>query len=91
MSWRVFKYPLRVTDVQTVPLPVAARPLSVQIQRTTDDLTLWALVSDAAPVVPREVYVVGTGRPADHVVGCDFLGTLQDGPLVWHVFITPER
>ena len=45
MSRVIWKYPLEVTDEQTLMLPRSARALSVAAQN--DTLTLWALVRTA--------------------------------------------
>lgn len=33
MSLRIFKYPIQVTDVVTLFVPVGAKPLCVQVRR----------------------------------------------------------
>jgi hypothetical protein len=82
----IYKYPLAIRDEQDVIAPVGARWLSVDEQ--FGQLCAWALVDPEAPVRPHRFYVVGTGNPADHVLGKAHLGTvlqLGDG-FVWHVF-----
>lgn len=64
MNLRIYKYPLVVTDVQTVLLPIGARVLSVQDQGSWDGaLALWAVVDAHQQSVERKVYIVGTGNP----------------------------
>ena len=85
---KVFKYPLEVrSNVLTVPF--GAQILSVGQQN--GQLCLWALVEPEAREVQIEITVVGTGwdikgRLSDFVDG--FLGTVQVGAFVWHVFDT---
>jgi hypothetical protein len=83
---RIYKWPLQVTDRQTVPLPRGAVILTVQAQR--DELVLWAAVDSTAPTDAAIVNIVGTGNPMPSVVG-DYVATVQQhgGALVWHVFI----
>lgn len=81
----IYKYPIHITDAQSIVLPVGAQILCVQVQRGHP--WVWALVDDKAPVKPREIRVYGTGHmlPAstdDH----RYIGTVQLGDLVFHVF-----
>lgn len=46
----IFKYPLEITDVQTINLPYGFVPLTVQMQGK--QLTLWAEVDSDARQVP---------------------------------------
>lgn len=82
----IWKYPLDVTDQQTVGMPAAAQVLSVADQAGA--LTVWALVDTEAAIEPRRFWIVGTGRPMP-VSGATFLGSVQQGPFVWHVFVEP--
>ncbi len=71
----------------TVPMRRGARVLCVQIQNDTP--FLWALVDPDADVQMRRFEIVGTG----HLLPDDFdpdryVGTVQVGPLVWHIFET---
>lgn len=61
-----------------------AKILSVQIQG--DRITLWAVVDTLADEVPREINIRGTGHALRGVKPDSFIGTVQDGPYVWHVF-----
>jgi hypothetical protein len=83
----IWKFPLRVTDVQTVRMPVGAVLLTVQIQHAMP--TIWALVEDANPDEDVTVRIYGTG----HTVMANleyhrYLGTVQHLGLVWHVFVS---
>lgn len=85
----IWKFPLEVTDVQTVVMPAGAVVLCVQMQR--DWPCLWAKVPDPGAVFVdrRQFRIVGTGHHfADDEVGA-YIGTYQrpiDGGLVFHVF-----
>jgi hypothetical protein len=79
----IFKYPLSVTDTQTIRMPEGAEILTVQMQK--DSMCLWALVEDTSPVEPRIILIFGTGH---EVTGIDnvYIGTVQMDSLVFHVF-----
>jgi hypothetical protein len=78
----IYKYPIEITDEQLVTAPAGWQPLSVQMQRNTP--CIWALVDPEAPPVQQKVFVNGTGHPVER--DAPFLGTIQVGPLVFHVF-----
>lgn len=89
----IWKFPLEITDQQTIEMPRAARILNVQAQGNI--LTLWALVSPDAEKVRRQISVYGTGDEIDAFVAefATYVGTAQthSGALVWHVFDWGER
>jgi hypothetical protein len=86
----IHKYPLQITALQNLRLPVEARLLSAQFQGPT--LMLWVLL-DTDPsleLVFRTIRIIGTGNPIDDV-NTDhlaFIATAQDTyfNLVWHIF-----
>lgn len=82
---RVYKYPLLLTDNQTLHIPNGGQILCVQMQG--GDLCLWALVNPNYPLVPREIRVAGTGHPIQQDIVA-YIGTVQlpGGVLVYHVF-----
>lgn len=81
---RIWKYPLVLTDEQTVMAPQNARWLSVREQAGV--LTAWALVDEEAGLAPTRFLMVGTGNPGPDPTGTMFLGTVQMLPFTWHVF-----
>lgn len=82
---RVWKFPLKITDIQNVMMPEGARVLTVQMQH--GELCMWALVNPDAPKQRREIEVIGTGNPMPDAVR-RYIGTAQQlgGQLIWHVF-----
>ena len=85
MTRTILKYPLQVTDRQTVALPRGAKVLSVQDQRGI--LCLWALVATDAEIVNVDIRIHGTGHELpDDASAYAHLGTVQQGQYVWHVF-----
>lgn len=85
----VYRYPLLVTDVQTITGPGLSRVIAVDNRR--GELEAWAEVDDAQPVDSRRVYVVGTGNPRMHDSDADYIGHVIDGPFVWHVYAEARR
>ena len=81
-----FLIPYRLTEIiPAITMPRAARPLSVGMQG--QDLYVWALVDPEAPIAEHMFAVRGTGHPiTPEVEQGDFVGTVFDGPDVWHVF-----
>lgn len=86
---RIWKYPLEVTDLQTVEMPHGAKILTVQMQGTT--CCLWALVEDEMPRhlnQSRRIAIYGTGNPVPRNLRQDYIATFQmeGGALVFHAF-----
>lgn len=86
MSRNIFKYILKETDCQRVSMPRGAKLLSVDVQRGS--LCLWAIVAPDEPHKERIIFIYGTGHPFPDEDDCPqmFLGTVQQGQLVWHIF-----
>lgn len=88
----IWKYPLEIMDTQFLELPVGAEILSVQVQN--GQLVCWAIFDKlTARIEQRIVYIFGTGNPIrdNDVKGKLFLGTVQMGLFVWHVFVSRNR
>jgi hypothetical protein len=85
----IYKYSLRITDVQSVKAPRGTRWLSAQMQNGR--LCVWATVDPNQPDESHLIRIIGTGNPfpAAAQSGMVFVGTVQDAPFVWHVF-APE-
>ena len=54
----------------------------------TETVCLWAMSNtDESRKVRRMIRVYGTGRPIEEdPADLDYIGTVQTGPFVWHVF-----
>ena len=80
----IWKFPVEITDYQTIEMPANAQILAVQMQGSTPQL--WAIVHPEAQVEKRYFRVYGTGHRVDQVG--NFIGTFQmhGGSLVWHMF-----
>jgi hypothetical protein len=82
----IWKYPLGITDIQTVSMPKGAEILTVQIQ--LGGVCLWAMVDPEAPKEDRIIITYGTGHPIDSPHLLRYIGTYQipERVLVFHVF-----
>lgn len=85
----IWKYPLKITDQQTIRVPAGWKFLSAQMQSTAayvpDSLTVWFSVDQSNDVEDITLHVVGTGNPYDDD-GLIHLATVQDRQWVWHLF-----
>ncbi len=80
----IFKYPIAITDTQTVLLPFSAKILAVAFQG--EKLCLWALVEPInTDQEARTIDIFGTGHPIDNKIR-DYLGTVHTEGFVWHIF-----
>lgn len=83
----IYKYSLRsVSYKQQVSLPDNSKVLHVGVQN--DQIMLWALLqnTDNLNLVAKNFYVVATGGPVPETP-TDYIGTVQIGVYVWHVFM----
>lgn len=82
----IYKYPIEVTDDQTIWMPRGAQVLSVQCQSGRP--CAWALVDIEQPKEARRFTLVGTGHPCEVLDDAKYVGTFQmhDGALVFHLF-----
>lgn len=81
----IYKYPVHVTDCQWLTLPYDAVILTVQKQ--ADDFYIWAEVNDGHGTKDVPIYTYGTGHEIPAGRKQTYIGTVQDGPLVWHFYL----
>lgn len=82
---RIFKYLLKLQELNTLPMPENARILSFQMQG--DVPTLWAYVDPLARRTSRSFRIVGTGNEVPPECNFEsYIGTVQDRGYVWHLF-----
>jgi hypothetical protein len=88
MSQTIWKFPFKIGDVVMLRMPKGATLLHVgQSNETMSDLCVWARVTPAAPLVVRRLRVYGTGHDLAPSSGHDrYVGTVELGVFVWHVF-----
>jgi len=89
MNNTIWKFPLEVTDHQSVVMPQGAHALSVGLD-PQGQLCLWALVDPELDLLPLEVVIVGTGHRSYLIEHLRFLGSVVQGSFVWHVFVETE-
>jgi len=102
---KILKYELNNLDtgeLREVTLPQGARVLTVGAQtkvtyglhtkskKTT--VCLWAMSNtEESKTVRRMFRIYGTGKPINEdPLDLDYIGTVQTGPFVWHVFERKE-
>lgn len=81
---KIFKYPLEVTDHQSVQMVCGADILSVGVD-SHGRLCAWAMVNPGQTKHARDIWIIGTGNPMPEVP-LRFLGSVTMAPFVWHIF-----
>jgi len=81
----IWKFRLNLMEEQILLLPFGAEVLTVQMQGGV--IVLWAVVSPAAAKVQWRFFIIGTGN--DFIRLGTYIGTVQQPPYVWHVFMAP--
>ena len=89
----IHKYEIDLTlhvngECYIVRMPSGAKILHVDSQKPRH-IHLWALVSTEAKTEDRPILVVGTGGSMSNIrsdIKLKHLGTVEDGPFIWHVF-----
>jgi hypothetical protein len=84
----IYKYPIEITDEQTVSMPIGAQILSAQMQGT--QLCIWALVEVGNVNCNRRVRIFGTGNTVKLDGNWKFVDSVQERIFVWHVFVESE-
>lgn len=87
--WKYNVEPAAFTQLLTVPKNAEILSCGTDAEGTP---SLWFLVDTNAPERLMEYYVVGTGWDLDFMKnrGLMFIGTIKDGPYMWHVFVGDE-
>ncbi len=84
---RIWKFALNAMANTPIAMPRHAEIIACAKQGS--DICIWARIHPATQIENRMFYVVGTGlgeiRPED-----PHIGTVFDGPHVWHVFERKE-
>lgn len=81
----IWKFPLKVTDVQTMRIPLPATVLAVQVQG--DSVCLWAEVDPGSDKALVTILIAGTGNPLPEGK-TRYISTFQlsGGALVFHAY-----
>lgn len=81
----IWKFPIELTDEQRIEIPAGSKILSAQVQN--GQICIWAIVDDSEVETEyRPVAIVGTGNKL-WCFDWEFVGTVQQGDFVWHIFI----
>ena len=83
----VYKYAIPVEDSFSLPMPIGARVLCVQVQR--GEPCIWAMINTGADLVRRQFALRGTGHNCDGLGSSrTYVGTFQlgEGSFVGHLF-----
>lgn len=67
-----------------IPMPANAEVCTFQFQHGVP--TIWAIVDTDDVVELRRFHIFGTGHELPDEDRCAYVGTYQDGPMVWHLF-----
>lgn len=80
----IYKYRINTSE-SSVDLPEGAEILSVGEQ--DNRVYLWARVDTDKPLVPRRIYVIGTGFSLDLGTEPRYVGTVHmPTGFVWHIY-----
>lgn len=88
MRKTIWKFPISHHPLPTL-IPEGGEILSAQDQSRT--ICVWALVDPEAALKPRDIRIFGTGSLLNVPERAKFIGTVQQGPFVWHVFEVPTN
>ena len=79
----IWKFSLYTDNVQQIEMPGLSHVLCFQKQ--DGEICIWAEVNDELPKVTRTFKIVMTGEelPDEDL---RYIGTVQDGAFVWHLF-----
>lgn len=79
---KIWKYPLEEGTEYRIQMPKGARILDLQLQDRVP--TIWAQVDPEAEKETRSFRIIGTDQIFFDAL--EYVGTYQEGYLVWHVF-----
>jgi hypothetical protein len=83
----IYKYQLKITDVQVIEMPQVLKFLHVDIQN--DQPCLWVWIDLETELESRTIRIFGTGHITPSITEVAHLGTFKmlDDKLIWHVFV----
>jgi hypothetical protein len=80
----IWKFPIKITDYQVLTVPINWEPIHVGLDPQGTPC-IWAEVDSEKKTEPCNIYVYGTGHQAD-IDTQVHIGSLVQGPFVWHVY-----
>jgi hypothetical protein len=78
---QIWKFEIKEGSIE---MPIGARILTIEMQR--GHACMWALVDTDSDYESRNFAIVGTGHDFPDADKFNYIGTVQDGILVWHIF-----
>ena len=82
---KIFKYEIPIKDKFDLELPKHSKILSFQVQN--EKPYIWVLLDETKVLKHRYFTIVGTGHEFEyHPDIMIYIGTIQMGSLVWHLF-----
>lgn len=84
----IYKYSIPIERYFDLNLPLGAEILTFQTQNGQP--MIWALVNPENEMERRFFTIHGTGQPDYSEYSKAYIGTIQTGMLVWHLFETKE-
>lgn len=84
----IWKFNLEADNETTFEAPAPARVLSAGLDPAGRP-SVWVEVNPDADKIVRTVFLFGTGHPLEpeaQIAQGRFVGSIFDGPFVWHVF-----
>lgn len=88
--FEIWKFPLSITDEQTIKVPQKAKFLSLIEQYDLPTLYFLVRIDDSPLFQEVSLSIRGTGQPLTEqfLSQAHFLGTISTyrGKLIWHVF-----
>lgn len=86
----IYKYPIQPSAEKIeLKIPGGGPVISAGLD-PTGQTCVWAMANTEKENKPVNVYCVGTGWPLNWITAevdrLEFIGTLKEGPYMWHVF-----
>jgi hypothetical protein len=83
----IYKYPISTAAAFTI-IDVPKGAVFIHVAEQFGTICLWAMVDSEAPLIKRQIRVIGTGLPADDVKIDNYIGSILvlKGTYVFHIF-----
>jgi len=81
----IYKYPIAITEEQEITMPQGAEVIHAGVDPQGNPC-VWAMVDTRNEPEPMSILVYGTGAPMAYTPE-RHVGSFNDGPFVWHVFL----
>jgi len=82
----IYKYPLKITNVQQIEIPQGFNVLHVGLD-PQDQPCIWAAVDTTKETQMAQIVVLGTGHNANGIEWMNHLGSFRQDCFMWHVFL----